>query len=139
MGSQSTSALVSRTSVLGGFVGGLVHTGVALFLWDRFGFDSLPELLLIKPVDGVYILLGMFVLGFVPAALYIGQRSVSPAIVVSGSLLLSGFGSWQAGPVRAPVGGPTPYGLYVFLWVAVVVLAWVSGRIERTWKGRTTG
>lgn len=96
-------------------------------------------MLLIKPLNGIYILLGMFVLGFVPAMFYVGQKYISPAVVVAVLLLLSGFGSWQAGPVRAPVGGPTPFGLYILLWVGIVALAGLTGGFERKRRKRDSG
>ncbi|WP_435062532.1 hypothetical protein [Halobaculum sp. EA56] len=110
-------------------VGGLVHAGVAVPLWNRW-FDDLGELLAIKPLSGAYIVLGMFLLGFVPAVFYVSERVVSPAVVVGVPLLLSALGSWQAGPVRAPSAGPTPFALYILLWVGVVALAGVTGRSE---------
>lgn len=73
-------------------------------LWNYFGLDDLRELVVVKPLYGMYIILGMFVLGFVPALFYVGQKYVFPAFVVTGSLFVSAIGSWQAGPVRAPVG-----------------------------------
>lgn len=139
MGEASKESLISTSSIIGGLVGGLFHAGVAVFLWNYFGFDNLWELLLIKPFNGMYIFLGMFALGFVPAMFYVGQKSVSPAIVVSVLLLLSGFGSWQAGPVHAPVGGPTPFGLYILFWVAVVALAGLAGEFEQNQKKPATG
>lgn len=139
MGRGSMPSLISGTSIIGGLVGGLVHAGVAVFLWNYFGFDDLGELLLIKPLNGIYILLGMFVLGFVPAMFYVGQKYISPAVVVAVLLLLSGFGSWQAGPVRAPVGGPTPFGLYILLWVGIVALAGLTGGFERKRRKRDSG
>lgn len=139
MGDDAAQPLISRMSVLGGVVGGFIHTAVAVFLWNYFGFDSLLEMLSIKPLNGLYVMLGMFVLGFVPAMFYVGQRFISPTIVVAGFLLLSGIGSWVAGPVRAPLGGPTPFALYILLWVGVVALAGVIGGIEYKRKHRTIG
>lgn len=139
MGDDAAASLVSPTSLIGGAVVGLLHAGVAVFLWDYFGFDNLRELLLIKPLLGTYVLLGMFVLGFVPALFYIGQRFVLPALVVGGVLLLSVSGSWLAGPVRAPASAPTPFGLYILFWVGIVVLAGLMGGFEYRWKHPATG
>jgi len=139
MGEDSAQSLVSRTSLLAGLVGGLVHAGVAVLLWDYFGFDNLGELLVTKPLVGMYIFLGMFALGFVPVLFYVGQQFVSPAFVVGVSLLLSAFGSWLAGPARAPVGTPTPFGLYVLFWVGVVALAGLTGGVERKRRRGATG
>lgn len=139
MAEDSPQPLVTRASLMGGVVGGFVHTGVAVFLWNYFGFDSLVELLTIKPLNAVYLMLGMFLLGFVPVMFYVGQRFISPAVVVGGFLLLSGIGSGIMGPVRAPMGGPTPFGLYILLWVGIVALAALTGRIESHRKHRATG
>lgn len=139
MGEDSAGSLVSSRSLFGGLVVGLIHAGVAVLLWDYFGFDNLWELLVIKPLIGMYILLGMFVLGFVPALFYVGQRFISPAFVVGGLLLLSVSGSWLAGTVRAPAGTPTPFGFYILFWIGVVALAGLMGGFEHTWKQPATG
>lgn len=138
MAGNSKQSLVSRASVIGGLVGGLVHAGVAVVLWNFFGFDNLWEMLVLKPLNGGYIVLGMFLLGFVPVLFYVGKKAISPVIVVAGSLLLSGFGSWLAGPVRAPSAVPTPFALYILLWVGVVALAGLTGGVESRHKHRAT-
>ncbi|SEP00027.1 hypothetical protein SAMN04487948_11045 [Halogranum amylolyticum] len=92
-----------------------------------------------KPLNGAYIILGMFLLGFVPVVFYIGEKVMSPAIIVALSLLLSGFGSWLAGPVSAPSAIPTPFALYILLWVGVVALASLSGGLEYRRKQKVAG
>lgn len=139
MAEKALRPLLSTTSVIGGSVVGLVHAGVAVFLWHHFGYDNLRELLAIKPLNGMYILSGMFLLGFVPAAFYLGKRLVSPALVVAGVLALTIVGSWLAGPVRAPTGAPTPFGLYVLAWLGIVVVAGLAGVVERNRTQRATG
>ena len=135
MSRTSTQSIVTRTSIIGGLVGGLVHAGVAVLLWNRW-FDNLWELLMTKPLNGVYILLGMFLLGFVPVLFYVGEKVRSPAITVAVFLLLSGLGSWLAGPVRPPSAVPTPFALYILLWVGVVALSGFTGRLEHRRKQR---
>ena len=93
---------------------------------------------MIKPLNGAYIVLGMFLLGFVPVFFYVGEKLISPAIIIVVFLLVSGLGSWLAGPVRPPSAVPTPFGLYILLWVGVVALAGVIGRLEYRRKQRAT-
>lgn len=131
MGQSEKQSLLSKLSIIGGLVGGLVHTALAVVLWNYFGLDSLRELFLTKPVYGMYIFLGMFALGFIPALFYFGKKFISPALVVTLLLLVTGVGSWQAGPVQAPVGGPTPFGIYILFWVLIVALAGLISRVER--------
>lgn len=138
MAGSSKPSLVSRTSVIGGVIGGLVHGAVAVVLWNVFGLDNLWEMLVLKPLNGGYVVLGMFLLGFVPVLFYVGKKTVSPGIVVAGFLLLSVSGSWLMGPVRAPSAGPIPFGLYILLWVGVIALAGLTGRLEDHHKHRTT-
>ena len=130
-------SIVTRTSIIGGSVGGLVHAVVAVVLWNRW-FDNLWDLLVAKPLHGAYIVLGMFLLGFVPVLFYLGEKVVSPALIVAVFLFLSGVGSWLAGPVRAPSAVPTPFGLYILFWAGVVVLASVTGGLEYRRKQRST-
>jgi hypothetical protein len=138
MGVDPTPSLVSRTSIIGGVVGGVVHAGVATVLWNQW-FDNLGEMLTIKPLNGAYIILGMSLLGFVPVLFYVGGRVISPGIVVAVFLLLSAVGSWLAGPVRAPAAVPTPFALYILLWVGVVALAGLTGGVEYRRTHRATG
>lgn len=139
MAENPATSLISWSSLFQGSMGGMLHAGVAVVLWDYFGFDNLGELLLAKPLTGLYILVGMFVLGFVPALCYAGRRFIAPAVVVGGLLLLSTAASWVSGTVRAPAGTPTPFGFYILLWIGVVALAGVLGGIEYTWKRPDTG
>lgn len=135
MARTSKRSLVTRTSIIGGLIGGLVHAGVAVLLWNNW-FDNLWEMLMIKPLNGAYIVLGMFLLGFVPVLFYVGEKVISPAIIVAVFLLLSGLCSWLAGPVRSPSAVPTPFGLYILFWVGVVALASLTGRLEYHRKQR---
>lgn len=135
---EAKQSLVTRTSIISGLVGGLVHAGVAVSLWN-YWFDNLWDMLVIKPFNGAYIILGMFLLGFVPVLFYVGEKVIAPAIVVAVFLLLSGFGSWLAGPVRAPSSVPTPFALYILFWVGVVALSGLTGRLEYRRKQRATG
>lgn len=138
MGGDSPSSFVTKSSIIGGLVGGLVHAGIAVFLWNWW-FDNLWAMLMTKPLNGTYIILGMFLLGFVPVLFYVGQQIVSPLIVVSILLLISGLGSWLMGPVRAPSAVPTPFALYILFWVGIVALAGLTGRVESRRKQRSTG
>jgi hypothetical protein len=131
-------SIVTRTSIIGGSVGGLAHTALAVLLWNSW-FDDLWSMIVAKPLNGAYILLGMFLLGFVPALFYVGEKVISPAIIVTVFLLFSGLGSWLAGQVRPPSAVPTPFGLYILFWVGVVALAGVIGGFEYRRKQRATG
>lgn len=132
----SQQSILTETSVIAGSVGGLVHTGVAVFLWNDW-FDNLWEMLMTKPLNGAYVILGMFLLGFVPVLFYASEKLISPGIVVGVFLLLSGVGSWLMGAVRAPATVPTPFALYIVFWVGVVALASLTGGLEYRRKQRT--
>lgn len=138
MSERSAQPLISTTTILSGVVVGLVHAGIAAILWNQW-FDNLGELLAIKPLEGLYVGLGMFLLGFVPAVFYAGRKILSPAIIVAVLLVLSVVGSWVAGPVRAPSVSPAPFGLYILFWVGIVVLVGLSGRLELRRKQRAVG
>ena len=136
MGRTSQQSILTETSVIAGSVGGLVHTGVAVFLWNDW-FDNLWEMLMTKPLNGAYVILGMFLLGFVPVLFYASEKLISPGIVVGVFLLLSGVGSWLMGAVRAPATVPTPFALYILFWVGVVALASLTGGLEYRRKQQT--
>jgi len=124
-----TRSLVSKTSIVGGLIGGLVHAGLSIFLWNYL-YESVWEILRVDPFQGVYTILGMFLLGFVPVVIYIDKKVISPAIIIGGLLTFSGISSWLIGPPRAPFGGPTPFGVYILLWVGIIVFAVAMGRHE---------
>lgn len=138
MSEHRKRSVVSRTSIISGVAIGFVHAAIAVLLWNQW-FDSLGEMLAVKPLNGLYIALGMFFLGFIPAMFYAGRKVVSPAIIVAVLLVLSVLGSWMAGPVQAPRSGPTPFGLYILLWVGIVVLVGIAGTLEARRNQRTTG
>lgn len=138
MNEHQKQSLVSRISIISGVAVGFVHAAIAVSLWNQW-FDSLGEMLAIKPLNGLYVALGMFFLGFIPAMFYAGRKVVSPAIIVAVLLVLSVLGSWMAGPVQAPRSGPTPFGLYILFWVGIVVLVGISGKVEARRKQRATG
>ena len=129
MSEGTPRTLASPTAVVWGVLGGIAHAGVATLLWN-YWFDDLGELLTVKPLTGAYIVLGMFLLGFVPVLCYVGERVVAPGIVVGVFLLVSVIGSWLANAVRAPATVPTPFALYILVWVGVVALAGVAGWVE---------
>lgn len=122
----------ARTSLIGGLLGGLFHTALAVGLWTGFGLDDLLELASVKPLYGLYVFLGMFALGFVPAVFYLGGDHVMPGLVVGSFLILSVVPSWRAGPAEAPQGGPTPFGFYILFWIGIIVLAVLAARFEHT-------
>ena len=136
MSRTSQQSILTETSVVAGLVGGLVHAGVAVFLWNNW-FDNLWEMLMTKPLNGAYIILGMFLLGFVPVLFYVGEKLIAPGIVVGVFLLFSGVGSWLMGAVRAPAAVPTPFALYILFWVGVVALASFTGGLEYRRKRQT--
>lgn len=121
-----------------GVLVGLAHAGISVFLWNHW-FDNLGEMFAIKPLNGLYLGFGMFLLGFVPALFYAGRKIISPAIIVAGLLVLSVVGSWVAGPVLAPRSVPTPFGLYILFWVGIVALGGISGGLESRRKQRAPG
>ena len=134
----SNQSIITRTSVIGGLVGGLAHTVLAVLLWNNW-FDDLWGMLMIKPLNGAYIVLGMFLLGFIPVLFYVGEKIISPAIITAVFLLVSTLGSWLVGPVRPPSAVPTLFGLYILFWIGVVALAGVIGGFEYRRKQRATG
>ena len=137
MARTSEQSIITRVSIIGGLIGGLAHTALAVLLWNNW-FDNLWGMLMTKPLNGAYIILGMFLLGFIPVLLYVGEKVISPAIIIAVFLLLSTLGSWLAGSVRPPSAVPTLFGLYILFWVGVVALAGVIGGFEYRRKHRTT-
>ncbi|MFB6300648.1 MAG: hypothetical protein ABEH65_10350, partial [Halobacteriales archaeon] len=119
--------------LVGPFVVGLGHAVIAVWLWNRW-FEKLGDMLAAKPFNALYILLGMFCLGFVPAVLYTHRELISPAAIVTVFLAMSVLGSWLAGPVGAPSAVPTPFAFYILLWIGILIVATISGILEMRWR-----
>ena len=134
----SEQSLITRASIIGGLTGGVAHTALAVLLWNNW-FNDLWGMLMTKPLNGAYILLGMFFLGFIPALFYVDEKVISPTIIIAVFLLLSTLSSWLAGPVRSPSAVPTLFGLYILFWIGVAALAGVIGGFEYRHKQRPTG
>lgn len=113
-----------------GIVTGLVHLLISVLLWYRFEFESLLTLFSSETLYAAYVVVGMFVVGFVPGVLYAQQRAVSPLFIVVGLLALTGFGTWQTVQSNLTPVGPTPFGWYTLLWVGVLVIAGLFGGVE---------
>ncbi|MFB6131942.1 MAG: hypothetical protein ABEJ44_00875 [Halanaeroarchaeum sp.] len=129
MSDRNNPTLVSTAPITSAVVLGLAHVGIAVYLWD-YWFDSPGAMLAVKPLNAVYFVPGMFLLGFVPAIFSVGLRVVSPTIVAGALLSLAVLGSMVVGPVEAPRAAPTPFGLYILGWVGVVVPGGISGVVE---------
>lgn len=129
MSDSSRRSLASTTTIASGVIVGFTHLAVAVLLWNHW-FDNLWELTATKPLSGLYLLLGMFSLGFVPTVLYVGRKVVSPAIIVGGSLVIGGAGSALLSAVTAPSAAPTPFALYAFLWAGILLIGIMAGRSE---------
>jgi|SRR6056297_979081 len=137
MAENSEKPSISMAPAICRLVAGLLHAGVAIFLWNFFSYDNLWELLLVKPPSGAYILIGMFALGFVPVLYSMTQKSISPVLLVSVLLIVSVYSEWQ-GYFTSPFGGPGPFGVYILSWIGVVLLAGLAGNIELKLKQRET-
>ena len=92
MAPTSEQSIITRVSIVGGLTGGVAHTALAVLLWNNW-FDDLWGMLVTKPLNGAYILLGMFLLGFIPALFYVGEKVISPAIIITVFLLISTLSS----------------------------------------------
>lgn len=86
---------------------------------------------------GACLLIGMFALGFIPVAYSTTQKSISPVLLVSVSLIVSVHTEWQA-HLSPAFGGPGFFGMYIIFWVGVVLLAGLAGYFEVKLKQRAT-
>lgn len=136
MAKETEQPFISRTSAITSTVAGLLHAGVSVFFWNHF-YETIGEILSYNLLLGAYLLIGMFSLGFIPVAYSTTQKSISPVLLVSVSLIVSVYTEWQA--QRSPAfGGPGFFGMYIIFWVGVVLLAGLAGDIEVKLKQRTT-
>jgi len=136
MSEDTEQPFISRTAAITSTVAGVLHAGVSVFFWNHF-YETIGEILSFNLLSGAYLLIGMFALGFVPVACSITQKSISPVILVSVSLIVSVYTEWQVHQSPA-FGGPGFFGMYIIFWVGVVLLAGLAGYLEVKLKQRAT-
>ena len=129
MAEETERPFISRTSAIASMVAGLLHAGIAIYFWDYFLYDSQ----FITTPGGTYIIIGMFALGFVPVLYTAVHKCISPVLLVSILLIFSVHTEWHS---SYAFGGPRAFGLYIFLWVGIVLLAGLAGYIEVKLKHR---
>lgn len=112
------SKILSITST----VAGLLHAGVSIFFWNHF-YETIWVILSYNLLLGAYLLIGMFALGFIPVAYSTTQKSISPVLLVSVSLIVSVHTEWQA-HLSPAFGGPGFFGMYI-----IFGLEWYSLRV----------
>jgi len=136
MAENTEQPFISRTAAIISTVAGLLHAGVSIFFWNHF-YETVGVILSNNLFFGAYILIGMFSLGCVPVAYSILQKSISPVLLVSVLISWSVHTEWQAqlGPSFA---GPGFFGMYIILWVGVVLLAVLAGYFEVKLRQRAT-
>ena len=128
MTGNTEQPLLSRTSAVSSTVAGFLHAGVSIFFWNQF-YETVGKILSFNPFLGAYLLIGMFALRFVPVACSITQKSISPVLLVSASLIVSVYSEWQT-QLSPSFAGPGPFGMYILFWVGMVLFAGLAGYIE---------
>lgn len=122
--------LLSSNLALGGG-----HALLSFALWSFFGFEDLLASVGTEPLYVFYLVGGMFSLGFVPSVLYSRYGLCAPVGLSAFFLVGSAFGTYQVvSSGLAPV-DPTPFGFYLLLWPACVVLYAVIGAVEKITLG----
>lgn len=126
----------TERAVVAGTLGGLLHlVGVGGLYVYRYG----PELVGYSTTANsfsrfgpftLYVLLGAFVLGALPAVLLVERRLVTPALTVL-AILSAVLLSTPGGLERAPrAAGPGNLAFYFALWIVPAFVASVLGGIE---------
>lgn len=126
----------TERTLIAGALGGLVHFvlvgGLYVYLYgpELFGYSTTTNTFArFEPIT-IYVILGAFVLGALPAVLLAERRLVTPALTilafVAGIVLMSPRGlepRWKAA-------GPSDLAFYFLLWFVPVFVACLLGGIE---------
>jgi hypothetical protein len=129
---SSLRASVDDRPRLLGLAVGVGHALLSLVLWSLLDFGDLLSSVGTEPLYVFYLVGGMFALGFVPAVLYSKYGSRAPGALSVFLLVGSAFGTYRIVASRLTPVDPTPFGWYLLLWPAPVVLYAVIGAVERT-------
>lgn len=87
----------------------------------------------------VWIVIGAFVVGAVPALLFATQRLVLPAVTILGLLAGSVYATWADYRETIATGGeigisPRPFTFYILLWVLPLGAALCAGLVEYVFR-----
>ncbi|WP_255246080.1 hypothetical protein [Halolamina sp. CBA1230] len=110
---------------------GVGHALLSTALSSFFGFASLLAQADTEPLYVFYSLCGLFVLGFVPAVLYSKYRSRVPLALSVFLFVGSAFGTYRVVASGLTPVDPTPFGWYLLLWPACVVLYAAISVVEK--------
>jgi hypothetical protein len=125
-----------RWTLIAAVVGGLVHVvvgGLYVYLHgpELFGYSTATDSFGLFEPFTLYVVVGGFVLGVVPAVLLVDRRLVTPSlaiiVIVAGILLLTPRGL-QRRPRAA--GPPGNFAFYFIWWFAPLFVATLAGGIE---------
>jgi hypothetical protein len=126
-----------RRTLIAGCIGGLVHAvvvgGLYVYLHgpELFGYSTATDSFGLFEPFTLYVVVGAFVLGVLPAVLLVDRRLVTPSlaiiVIVAGILLLSPRGL-QRRPRAA--GPPGNFAFYFIWWFAPLFVATLAGGIE---------
>lgn len=124
-------------TLIAGMLGGLVHFvvvgGLYVYLYGPglFGYSTTTNSFARFEPTTVYVILGAFVLGALPAVLLAERRLVTPTLTILAFVavvLLSTPGGLERAPRAA---GPSNLAFYFLLWFVPVFVAAILGGIEQ--------
>lgn len=126
MSQTVTFTLPSRRTLGYALFGGFIHLITAGMLWFYFGLTTKADLI------GAYIVIGVVLLGGIPATLLVTKQLITPSLVVAGALTVSAYGTWAhyllpiSTPYRTTIDS-TLLDWYLLGWFIVVIVALAVG------------
>lgn len=129
-----------KRALLVGVLGGLIHSlvigGLYIYLHgpELFGYSPSSNTVEVFELIHIYMITGSFILGAVPAVLYVERQLISPIVtllVFVIGLLLSSPGGLEPGAGQS---GATNFAFYFSLWIIPLSIAGLIGGVEYTAK-----
>lgn len=125
MSTDATVVRLPRTTLVRALAVGGLHALMAAGLFELFGF-TYPRIASVL----AYQVVGMVLLGAVPAVLLLQARLVTPALTVGALGAWGVYRTWRTQQLGLTPVDPTPFGWYLLLWAAILALALFVGGVE---------
>lgn len=122
--------MTGRNTPFIGILGGIVHIiAIGIPYLYFFGLQLISFDNLYTSLMSIYVIVGVFLLGAVPAALLSYNKLVSPSLIIGFFSVTIFIFSWN-GENNAQLAGPSNIDFYFMFWFVPLLIALIIGGVE---------